>query len=77
MGFCTPEQTERFLALTPAVEKAMVDSGITLIKYWLEVSPQEQTKRLQSRINDPRKTWKLTDMDLEVLHALVRLRSGA
>ena len=65
MGFCTPEQTERFLALTPAVEKAMVDSGITLIKYWLEVSPQEQTKRLQSRINDPRKTWKLTDMDLK------------
>jgi polyphosphate kinase 2 len=65
MGFCTPEQTERFLEQTPAVEKAMVDSGIILIKYWLEVSPDEQTRRLEGRINDPRKIWKLTDMDLK------------
>jgi polyphosphate kinase 2 len=65
MGFCTPEQTERFLEQVPAVEKAMVDSGIVLIKYWLEVSPDEQTRRLESRINDPRKVWKLTDMDLK------------
>jgi polyphosphate kinase 2 len=65
MGFCTPEQTERFLEQTPAVEKAMVDSGIILIKYWLEVSPDEQTRRLEGRINDPRKVWKLTDMDLK------------
>lgn len=65
MGFCTPEQTERFLAMTPGVEKAMGEAGIILIKYWLEVSPDEQTRRLEGRINDPRKTWKLTDMDLK------------
>jgi len=64
MGFCTPEETQRFLELTPTVEKAMVDSGILLLKYWLEVSPDEQTRRLQSRIDDPRKIWKLSDMDL-------------
>ena len=64
MGFCTPEESKRFLELTPGVEKAMVDSGILLIKYWLEVSPDEQTRRLQSRIDDPRKIWKLSQMDL-------------
>ncbi len=65
MGFCTPEQAERFLEQAPAVEKAMVENGIILIKYWLEVSPDEQTRRLEGRINDPRKVWKLTDMDLK------------
>ena len=65
MGFCTPEQTERFLEQVPAVEKAMVESGILLIKYWLEVSPDEQTRRLEGRIDDPRKVWKLTAMDLK------------
>src|SRR3954471_5553255 len=65
MGFCTPEQSDRFLEQVPAVEKAMVDSGIILIKYWLEVSPDEQTRRLEGRINDHRKIWKLTDMDLK------------
>jgi polyphosphate kinase 2 len=65
MGFCTPEETERFLEQVPAVEKAMVDSGIHLIKYWLEVSADEQTRRLESRIHDPRKIWKLSDMDLK------------
>ncbi len=65
MGFCTPEQSARFLEQVPAVEKAMVDSGIILVKYWLEVSPEEQTRRLKGRIHDPRKTWKLTDMDLK------------
>jgi len=65
MGFCTPEQTERFLEQVPEVERAMVDSGIILIKYWLEVSPEEQTRRLESRIDDPRKVWKLSDMDLK------------
>ena len=65
MGFCTPEQTERFLDQTPAVEKAMVESGIILIKYWLEVSADEQTRRLTGRIDDPRKIWKLSDMDLK------------
>ena len=65
MGFCTPEQAERFLEQVPAVEKAMVESGIILLKYWLEVSPDEQTRRLEGRITDPRKVWKLTDMDLK------------
>jgi polyphosphate kinase 2 len=65
MGFCTPQDTERFLQLTPGVEKAMADDGILLLKYWLEVSPDEQTRRLESRINDPRKIWKLSDMDLK------------
>jgi polyphosphate kinase 2 len=65
MGFCTPEQTAQFLEQAPAVEKAMVDTGIILIKYWLEVSPDEQTRRLEGRIHDPRKIWKLTDMDLK------------
>jgi polyphosphate kinase 2 len=64
MGFCSDEQAQRFLEQVPAVEKAMVDSGIILIKYWLEVSPDEQTRRLESRIDDPRKIWKLSDMDL-------------
>ena len=65
MGFCTPEETERFLELVPGVEKAMADSGILLLKYWLEVSADEQTQRLESRIDDPRKIWKLSDMDLK------------
>ena len=65
MGFCTPAETERFLEQVPAVEKAMVDSGIYLLKYWLEVSADEQTRRLQSRMQDPRQIWKLSDMDLK------------
>ena len=65
MGFCTPEETERFLQLAPGFEKAMTDSGILLLKYWLEVSPGEQTRRLESRIDDPRKIWKLSAMDLK------------
>jgi polyphosphate kinase 2 len=65
MGFTKPEEVERFLGLAPLVEKAMVDSGILLLKYWLEVSADEQTRRLESRINDPRKIWKLSDMDLK------------
>jgi polyphosphate kinase 2 len=65
MGFCTDEQTTRFLRMAPDVERAMVDSGIILVKYWLDVGEQEQTKRLQARIDDPRKIWKLSDMDLK------------
>jgi polyphosphate kinase 2 len=65
MGFCTPAETERFLGLVPAWEKAMTDSGIVLLKYWLEVSAGEQTRRLESRIHDPRKIWKLSEMDLK------------
>jgi polyphosphate kinase 2 len=65
MGFCSPEQVTRFLKMAPAVEKAIVDSGIILLKYWLEVSEAEQTRRLQSRIEDGRKIWKLSPMDLK------------
>jgi polyphosphate kinase len=65
MGFCTPEETERFLDQTPDVEKSMVESGILLLKYWLEVNADEQTRRLESRIHDPRKIWKLSDLDLK------------
>jgi polyphosphate kinase 2 len=64
LGFCTEEQTRQFLLAVPDVERAIVDSGVILLKYWLEVSPQEQTRRLQNRINDPRKVWKLSDLDL-------------
>jgi polyphosphate kinase 2 len=65
MGFCTPAEADRFLELAPAVEKAIVESGTLLLKYWLEVSQDEQTRRLQSRIDDPRKTWKLSELDLK------------
>ncbi|HVN13999.1 MAG TPA: polyphosphate kinase 2 [Kineosporiaceae bacterium] len=65
MGYCTPEQTAKFLEQVPAVEKAMVDNGIILIKYWLNVSVDEQTRRLENRIEDPRKIWKLSPTDLK------------
>src|SRR5687768_11459850 len=65
MGFCSDKQTERFLKVLPAVEKSIVDSGVILIKYWLEVSMEEQTRRLESRMDDKRKIWKLTSMDLK------------
>jgi polyphosphate kinase 2 len=65
MGFCSEEEAERFLRLVPAVERAFVDSGIILIKYWLEVSPEEQERRLKNRIDDGRKVWKLSPMDLK------------
>jgi len=65
MGFADEKTVQKFLEAVPKVEKAMVDSGIILIKYWLEVSADEQTKRLTARIDDGRKTWKLTPMDLK------------
>ena len=65
MGFCTEEQVKRFLEMAPLIEKAIAESGIILIKYWLEVSPEEQTRRLSARIEDGRKIWKLSPMDLE------------
>ena len=65
MGYCTPEETKRFLAMVPLVEKVMVDDGIILIKYFLNVSRDEQTRRLESRIDDPRKVWKLSPTDLK------------
>jgi polyphosphate kinase len=65
MGYCTREQSEGFIEQVPAVEKAMVDNGIILIKYWLNVSVDEQTRRLEGRIADPRKIWKLSPTDLK------------
>jgi len=65
MGYCTPEQTDRFLHTVPDVERAIVESGTILVKYWLEVGQDEQTRRLESRITDPRKVWKLSAMDLK------------
>jgi polyphosphate kinase len=64
MGFCTKEQYRRFLERCPAVEKYIIDGGIILIKYWLEVSNEEQEKRFLARINDPVRQWKLSPMDL-------------
>jgi polyphosphate kinase 2 len=65
MGFCTEEQARRFLEVVPNFEKLMVESGIILLKYWLEVSPEEQTRRLKGRVDDGRKIWKLSPMDLK------------
>ena len=64
MEFCRESEVKKFLRAVPLVEKAIVDSGIHLIKFWLEVSQEEQTKRLESRIDDGRKIWKLSGMDL-------------
>jgi polyphosphate kinase 2 len=65
LGFATEEQVAEFFRQVPGVERAMIGSGIILVKYWLEVSQEEQTRRFESRINDGRKTWKLSPMDLE------------
>jgi polyphosphate kinase 2 len=65
MGFCTEDDARQFLQRVPYMEQLIVDSGVILLKYWLEVSPEEQTRRLESRINDPRKVWKLSDLDLK------------
>jgi polyphosphate kinase 2 len=64
MGYCTEEQHSRFLKLTPQIEKQLVDDGIILIKYWLEVSPEEQARRFDARISDKRRQWKLSALDL-------------
>ena len=65
MGFCTKEQHATFLDLCPAAEKYMVDGGIILIKYWLEVGKKEQQRRFEARIKDPLRQWKLSPMDVE------------
>jgi polyphosphate kinase 2 len=65
MGFCGEREVKRFLRLCPLVERFVVDSGVLLIKYWFEVSQEEQTKRFKARIDDGRKIWKLSPMDLE------------
>jgi polyphosphate kinase 2 len=65
LGFCTEDQAKRFLELVPEMERAIVESDVILVKYWLDVSEDEQTRRLHARVDDPRKVWKLTDMDLK------------
>jgi len=65
MGFCTRDQVMLFLDVVPLFEKLCVQEGILLLKYWLEVSPEEQTRRLEGRIDDSRKIWKLSPMDLQ------------
>ena len=65
MGFCPEKEAVRFLEMCPEFERAVIQSGIVLIKYWFEVSQQEQTRRFLARINDGRKIWKLSPMDLE------------
>jgi polyphosphate kinase len=64
MGFCTPEQHARFLKVCPGIEKEFVDSGIQLIKIWLEISDKEQKRRFEARVNDPIRQWKLSAIDL-------------
>jgi polyphosphate kinase 2 (PPK2 family) len=68
MGFITQEQQRRFLELCPLFEKFVVDSGIRLIKYWLEVGDEEQKNRFEKRIEDPSRQWKLSPMDLPSRH---------
>jgi polyphosphate kinase len=65
MGFCSEDAVKQFLQMTPSFEKLMIEDGIILLKYWLEVSMEEQTRRLEGRIDDGRKIWKLSPMDLE------------
>ncbi len=65
MGFCTEHEVTRFLEMCPTWERAVVESGIILVKYWFEVSQQEQTRRFLARLNDGRKIWRLSPMDLE------------
>ena len=68
MGFSTDKEYERFLKMTPAVEKALIDNDIILVKYWFDVSMDEQQRRFQDRIDDDRKKWKLSPMDTESFH---------
>jgi polyphosphate kinase 2 len=65
LGFCTKEQHRRFLEVCPSIEKQIVDGGIRLIKYWLEVGPGEQKRRFRARIEDPLRQWKLSPTDME------------
>jgi polyphosphate kinase 2 len=64
MGFCTDEEYERFLVQAPQFERMLIDDGIILIKYWFSVSDEEQEKRFRSRLKDPMRRWKLSEMDL-------------
>jgi polyphosphate kinase 2 (PPK2 family) len=71
MGFCTEEEHRQFLILCPEVEQYIVDGGILLIKFWLEVGKDEQERRFLARIHDPLRQWKLSPMDLEIVRAMV------
>ena len=68
MGFCTKEQHDHFLQLCPVLEKYIVDAGIILLKYWLEVGKKEQQRRFEARIKDPLRQWKLSPMDMGSFH---------
>lgn len=68
MGFCSKEQYRSFLKICPEFEKHVVDAGIILIKYWLEVGQKEQQRRFEARLKDPLRQWKLSPMDLESFH---------
>jgi polyphosphate kinase len=65
MGFCTKKQRDQFLELCPKVEKWIIESGVILIKTWLEVGMEEQDKRIMARVTDPLRQWKLSPMDVE------------
>jgi polyphosphate kinase 2 len=65
MGFCSPKEHKRFLELTPAVEKFIIDGGTRIIKIWLEVSQEEQERRFKARVDDPIRQWKLSPMDIQ------------
>lgn len=65
MGFCTPAQYQEFLRACPEFERMLIRDGITLIKYWFSISDEEQERRFQKRIHDPKRRWKLSPMDLE------------
>jgi len=65
MGFCTEAQAETFLRAVPEFERMLVADGLLLVKYWLEVSPGEQEKRFQERVDDPAKRWKISPIDLD------------
>ena len=65
MGFCSEEQHQRFLQLVPFIERIVVEGGLILVKYWLEVSKDEQERRFMARIEDPLRQWKLSPMDVE------------
>ena len=65
MGFCTDDEYEAFMKLVPGFEQALIDSGTILIKYWLNIDDDTQEKRFQQRIQDPRRRWKLSPMDLK------------
>jgi polyphosphate kinase len=64
MGFCSDEQYKRFLEVTPSFERQMIQNGIILIKFWLEVGNKEQERRFKARMDDPLRQWKLSAMDL-------------